>query len=404
MLKTYKYRLYPTKKQKENLGWTLDICHTLYNSCLVDRNRHYEETGKGVSYIDQAKILVQDKKRIECLTNIHSQVLQDVLMRVEKAYKAFFRRIKEKKGKAGYPRFKPQNRYDSITYTQSGFGIDDIGKLTLSKIGHIKIKQHRQINGIIKTCAIKKDIDKWYVCFSVEYTPVRKPIPNKKIGIDVGINPLIAFSDGKPPIDNPKYLIKSEKRLIKKQKRLSSKVKGSNNRKKAITVVATLHKKVSNQRRDFQHKISREIVDNYGIIGIEDLRIRNMVKNHRFAKSISDAGWGQFFSFLTYKAEEAGCYVGRVNPRNTSKECCVCHYIYYDMTLADRTWTCPVCHIEHDRNTCASKNIGNRLIRPEWPEYTLGETGSMDDPSYSNIAALKSIPSMNQEAPPEREG
>ena len=418
MLKTYKFRLSPTKNQIDKLDQMLETCRILYNSCLVDRNRHYESTGKGLSYIAQAKILTGDKKRIEYLTNIHSQVLQDVLKRVEKAYNNFFRRVKEKKGKAGYPRFKPQNRYDSITYTQSGFEII-AGKLKLSKIGHIKIKQHRQINGDIKTCAIKKEIDKWYVCFSVEYTPIPKPIPNKQIGIDVGIKSFAVLTGGKQ-IDNPKYLIKSEKRLIKKQRQLSSKVKGSNNRKKARIAVATLHKKVSNQRRDFHHKVSREIVDNYNLIKVEDLRIKNMVKNHKLAKSISDASWGQFFFFLTYKAVEAGSRVERVDPRYTSMECHVCHNINYDLTLADRTWTCPSCHTVHDRDGNSAVIIDNKkpirlicsrmfikakpLYPTKWPEFTLGETGSMDDPSYLTIAALKSIPSLNQEAPPERKG
>ena len=350
----------------------------------------------------QQKILVQDKKNIEYLTNIHSQVLQDVLFRVEKAYNNFFRRLKDKNGKAGYPRFKNYGRYDSITYTQSGFGIDDTGKLSLSKIGHIKLKLHRNISGVIKTCAIKKEIDKWYVCFSVEYKPIARTIPNKEIGIDVGINHFAALSGG-TFIDNPKYLIKSEERLIKKQRQLSSKVKGSNKRKKAKVILSTLHKKVSNQRKDFHHKLSREIVDNYGIIGVEDLQIKNMVKNHNLAKSISDAGWGQFFSFLTYKAVEAGCYVGRVDPRYTSKECWVCHYIYYDMTLSVRKWTCPVCHTVHDRDTNSSIIVKNR-IRQELPKYTPGEISSMDDPSYLTIAALKSTLSKNREAPPERKG
>ena len=418
MLKTYKYRLYPTNGQKEKLDWTLEMCRILYNSCLVDRNRHYESTGKGLSRMTQQKILVRDKKNIEYLTNIHSQVLQDVLFRVEKAYKAFFRRIKDKNGKAGYPRFKNYGRYDSITYTQSGFGIDDTGKLSLSKIGHIKLKLHRNISGIIKTCSIKKEIDKWYACFSVEYKPIERPIPDKQIGIDIGINPFVALSDGKQ-IDNPKYLIKSEERLIRKQRRLSCKKKGSNNRKKAITVVAKAHKKVSNQRKDFQHKLSREIVDNYGVIAVEDLQIRNMVKNHNLAKSINDAGWGQFFSFLTYKAEEAGCYVEKVNPRYTSKTCLACGYIYKDMTLAIRNWTCPVCNTVHDRNINAAGNIINKKIRQicsrmfikakplcptKWPKFTPEEISSMDDPSYSNIAALKSTLSLNREAPPERKG
>ena len=400
MLKTYKYRLYPTKKQIDKLNWTLETCRILYNSCLVDRNRYYEQIGKGLSRIDQQKILVHDKKNITYLTNIHSQVLQNVLFRVDKAYKAFFRRLKDRNGKAGYPRFKNYGRYDSITYTQSGFGIDDTGKLSLSKIGHIKLKLHRNISGVIKTCNIKREIDKWYVCFSVKYEPVKKPLPCKQIGIDMGIKSFAVLSDGKV-IDNAKYLIKSEDKLVKKQKQLSSKKKGSNNRKKAITVVAKLHKKVSNQRKDFQHKVSRKIIDNYGYIAVENLQIKNMVKNHSLAKSINDAGWGQFLSFITYKAEEAGCYVEKVNPRNTSKKCSVCGYIYSDMDLSIRRWTCPVCNTAHDRDTNASINILNKTIGKELAEFTLVETGNVDDRS---ISYLKSTPSENQEAPSVRAG
>ncbi len=403
MLKTYKYRLYPTRKQTKELEWTLETCRILYNSCLVDRNRHYEQTGKGLSRIDQQKILVRDKKNIEYLMNIHSQVLQDVLFRVEKAYKAFFRRLKDRNGKAGYPRFKNIDRYDSITYTQSGFKIIEPAKLALSKIGCIKLKLHRNINGAIKTCNIKKEADKWYVCFSVEYEPVRKPIPAQQIGIDVGIKSFAVLSNGEE-VDNPKYLVKSEEKLIKKQKRLSSKKKGSNNRKKARMLVAKLHKKVSEQRRDFHHKVSRKIVDNHGYIVVEDLQIKNMVKNHNLAKSINDAGWGQFLSFLTYKAEEAGCYVEKVNPRNTSKSCSICGYVYKDMTLSVRNWVCPICNTEHNRDINASINILNKTIGRVPAEFTLGEISSMDDIASSNTCALKSILSKNQEAPPERAG
>ena len=385
----------------------LETCRILYNSCLVDRNRHYEETGKGLSRIDQQKILVKDKKNISYLTDIHSQVLQDVLFRVEKAYKAFFRRLKDRNGKAGYPRFKNYGRYDSITYTQSGFEIID-GKLALSKIGHIKLKQHRSVFGIIKTCNIKKEIDKWYVCFSVEYTPVTKKqtVIRKHVGIDVGIRSFAVLSNGET-LDNPKYLVKSEEKLIKKQKRLSSKEKGSNNRKKARIEVAIAHKKVSNQRKDFQHKQSRRLVAHYGYIAVEDLQIRNMVKNHCLSKSIHDAGWGQFLSFMEYKAEEAGILFLRVNPRNTSKTCSVCGYIYSDMDLSVRKWTCPVCNTTHDRDVNAAINVDKILtlkIRQELPEFTLGEISSMDDPVVRKSYALKSTLSMNQEAPPERAG
>ena len=400
MRRTYKFRLYPTRKQTEKLNWTLETCRTLYNSCLVDRNRHYDETGKGLSRVNQQVILKMDKKILPYLKEIHSHVLQDVLFRVERAYNNFFRRVKEKaktKEKAGYPRFKNYGRYDSITYTQSGYEIID-GKLKLSKIGSIKIKQHRSINGIIKTVNIKKESDKFYVCLSVLYKPAIKPIPVKQIGIDVGIKSFAVLSDGKV-IDNPKYLINSEEKLISKQKELSKKKKDSNNRRKTIKVVNRFHTKIKNKRKDFQHKVSRHIVDNYGYITVEGLQIKNMVQNHNLAKAINDAGWGQFISFLTYKAEEAGCYVEKVNPNYTSKMCSVCGYIYKDMDLSVREWTCPVCNTEHDRDINASINILNKTIRQELPEYTLGETGSMDDIVSSNAYALKSIPSSNQEAP-----
>ena len=389
MFKTYKYRLHPTKNQIEKLNWTLETCRILYNSCLVDRNRHYEETKSSLSRFDQQKILVQDKKNIEYLKSIHSQVLQDVLFRVEKAYTNFFRRVKEKKGKAGFPRFKNQGRYDSITYSQSGFEIDKDGKLSLSKIGHIKIKLHRQINGIIKTCNINKEIDKWYACFTVEYVPGVKSIPDKQIGIDVGIKSFATLSNGEV-IDNPKYLIKSEKLLIKRQKQLSNKKKGSNNRTKSRLTVAKLHKHISNQRKDFQHKVSRNIIDNYGYIKVEDLQISNMIKNHKLSKSISDASWGQFICFLNYKAEEAGCYLEKVNPRNTSKECSVCGYIYKDMDLSIRNWICPICHTEHDRDVNASINICNKNTSGT-TEFTLGEISSVDDIVDENLCTKKHL-------------
>jgi len=394
MIKTYKFRLYPTAKQTDKLNSTLDLCRILYNSCLADRNRHYKETKQGLSRTDQQRILVQDKKNIPYLTEIHSQVLQDVLFRVEKAYKNFFRQLKDKSDKAGFPRFKGIGRYDSITYTQSGFEIID-DKLKLSKLGTIKLKQHRNIGGIIKTCNIKKEIDKWYACFSVEYNIIPKPVPDKQIGIDVGINSFAVLSDGKI-VDNPKYLRKSEEKLIKKQKQLSSKKKGSDNRKKAKKVVAILHKHVANQRKDFHHKESKKIVNNYYYIVVEDLQIKNMVKNHHLAKSINDAGWGQFISFLTYKAEEAGCYVEKINPRNTSKTCNKCGYIHKEMTLAIRSWDCPICKAHHDRDGNASINILNNTAGTAG--ITLGEIGSVDDIVSSNTYALKSTLSTNQEA------
>jgi len=352
--KCFKYRIYPTKKQVQKLEWTLDKCRILYNSCLLDRRNHYEQTGKGLSRIDQQVILKNDKDRFEFLKDIHSQVLQDVLVRVDRAFQNFFRRVKTGE-KPGYPRFKGEGRYDSITYPQeSAFQITPQG-LKLSKIGTIKIKLHRAIQGKIKTCIIKREIDRWYACFSVEYEPVKKPIPEKSIGIDVGIKFFATLSDGSV-IDNPKYLIQSEKKLKNKQRCLSRKKKGSANRKKARKIVAKLHCKIRNQRSDFHHKVSRSIIDNYGFIAVEDLNIKGMVRNHYLAKSIYDAGWRQFLNYLTYKAEEAGCRVEKVAPHHTSIICSRCGNSV-PKTLANRIHRCPFCNVILDRDHNAAINI-----------------------------------------------
>jgi len=386
MRKTYKYRLHPTKNQTQKLEQTLETCRILYNSCLQDRRNRYEQTGKGLSRIEQQKILVADKKRVQLLLDVHSQVLQDVLFRVEKAYQGFFRRLKENT-KPGYPRFKGEGRYDSITYPQKpGFDIVN-GRLKLSKIGHIKIKLHRQIRGDIKTCTVMKDGNHWYACFSVEYNPDGKPVPIKSIGIDVGVKSFAVLSDG-TIIDNPRYLTKSEKKLIRKQKDLSRKKKGSSNRMKTRLTVASLHRKVKNQRSDFQHKVSRYIVDNYGFIAVEDLNIRNMVRNCHLAKSISDAGWGGFLLKLAYKAEEAGCRFEKVTARNTSVICSGCGE-NVPKNLSVRTHMCPFCGLVLDRDHNAAINIINKS--------TVGITGS-----NARGEAVQSGSSWNREAPSER--
>ncbi|MCX5804008.1 MAG: transposase [Proteobacteria bacterium] len=320
---------------------------------------------------------------------MHSQVLQDVLFRVERAFQGFFRRLKEKNGKAGYPRFKSENRYDSITYPQQpGFQLTEQG-LKLSKIGTIKLKKHREIKGDIETCTIKKEIDRWYACFSVEYGPVKKLIPDKAIGIDMGIKSFATLSNGEI-IDNPKYLRKSEERLITKQRQLSQKKKGCKNRKKARIKVAKLHCKVRNQRNDFHHKVSRKIVDTYGFIVVENLHIKGMVRNHHLAKSISDAGWRQFLNYLTYKAEEAGCLVEKVSPHYTSINCSVCGEPV-PKTLAQRIHRCPFCKTVMDRDHNAAQNI---LLKSTAGTAGINAWGE----------AVYQCPSLNQEALSVRTG
>lgn len=371
MRKTYKYRLYPSKTQEAKLLATLEVCRILFNSCLVDRKCHYESTGKGLSRIRQQEILAADKKRVLLLKEVHSQVLQDVLFRVDRAYQGFFRRLSEKHGKTGYPRFKSEGRYDSITYPQEpGFKIEE-GKLKLSKIGHLKIKMHRAVAGQVKTCTIRKDGNHWYTCFSVEYEPEKRPVPTKAVGIDVGLKSFATLSDG-TEITNPKHLRKAEAKLKRVQRSLSRKKKGGGNRMEAKQAVAKLHRKVRNQRLDFHHKEARKIVNNFGLIVAEDLKIKNMVRNRHLSKSISDAGWGNFLLLLASKAEEAGCRFEKVDPCHTSVNCSCCGS-KVPKTLASRTHRCPSCGLVLSRDHNAAINILQRATAGTAESYAWGE-------------------------------
>jgi putative transposase len=383
MRKTYKYRIYPSNQQIVKLEAMFDICRILYNSCLVDRKNHYEATGKGLSRMDQQKILTADRKRVLLLKEVHSQVLQDVLFRVERAFDGFFRRLKGKDGKAGYPRFKSVGRYDSISYPQEpGFKLED-NKLKISKIGHIKIKMHRSIIGKVKNCTIRRDGTHWYACFSTEYSPEATTPPQTAIGIDVGLKSFATLSNGQE-IQNPKFFRKLESRLVRVQRSLSRKKKGSHNRSKSRKALATVHRKIRNQRNNFHHQETRKIVNSYGYIKAEDLNIKGMVRNHHLAKSISDAGWGGFLTIMAYKAEEAGCYFEKVPAHHTSINCSNCG-TPVPKTLATRTHKCPVCKIELDRDHNAAINILNK--------NTVGTTGI-----HAWGEVVQSDSSMNQEA------
>ena len=351
------------------LSHILEICRVLYNSCVLDRKNRYEQTGNGLSRTDQQVVLKNDKNRFEFLNDIHSQVLQAVLFRVERAFQNFFRRVKSGE-EPGYPRLRGVGRYDSITYPQAAaFQITEQG-LRLSKIGTIKIKLHRPINGTIKTCTIKREADKWYACFAVECEPVRKAVSGKFIGIDLGIKSFAVLSNGEI-IDSPKYFRKSEKVLVRKQRRLSKAKKGSANRKKRRRTVSRLHCKIRNQRSDFLHKESRKIVNTYGFIAAEDLNIKGMVRNHCLAKSISDAGWGQFLGFLEYKAEEAGVQFEKVAPHYTSINCSHCGNPV-PKKLKDRIHFCITCGTILDRDHNAAINILNKSTVGTYGKLRLG--------------------------------
>ena len=374
MQRTYKYRLYPNKEQVKKFEQTLNVCRNLYNNALTQRKKYYKQNGKGLSRVKQQELLKKRKKEDVYLKQVHSQILQDVLFRVEKAFALFFIRLKAKNSKAGYPRYKSYNRYDSFTYPQQpGFKLN--GKeLKLSKIGIIKIKLHRPIQGEIKTCTIKIEIDRWYACFSASVNLPHKSVVQKAVGIDVGITHF-AYLSNEEIIDNPKPLINSEKKLKRTQRKLSKRQKGSKNRNKQKVRVAKVHRKIKDQRNDFLHKLSRKIVNSFSFIAVEDLAITSMVKNHHLAKSIADASWGQFLSYLTYKVEETGGKVVKINPRGTSQICSFCSNLV-SKSLSVRIHKCPYCGITLDRDYNSALNILQRAIGQGLPESTPLEIAS----------------------------
>ncbi len=367
MRKTFKCRIYPTRKQNIKLLHVLGVCRRLYNDSLHDRQVAYEDCHCGLSYYDQ-----QNWLKYADYQGVYGHVLQNVLRRIDTSFQNFFGRVKNGE-KPGYPRFQGRSRYDSFTYPDpygTGYKLED-GKLHLSKIGAIRIFVHREIEGDIKTCTIKRDADHWYATFSAE---LPDPIPQAirtSVGVDVGITKLATLSDG-TEIKNPKILDKYDSKLRKAQRKLSRKKKGSNNRNKQRLKVARLHRKIRNARKDYMHKTSRTLADTYDRLIFEDLRIKNMVKNHHLARSIHDASWNMLINFTTYKAEYAGGAVERVNPRNTSKQCSACGYIQA-MPLSRRTYNCIYCGNTMDRDHNAAINIKNRYVPADCGELTPAE-------------------------------
>jgi putative transposase len=368
----YKFRLYPTKKQAQALHWTLDRARELYNAALQERRDAYRMAGKSLTYYDQANQLPEIKAIREEYRDIHSQVLQEVLRRVDKAMKAFFRRVKVGE-KPGYPRFQGKNRYDSFTYPQMGFSLTADSRICLSKIGSLKVKLHREIKGTIKTCTIKREGDSWFVVFACEVAPEELKENAEAIGIDLGLLHFATLSDGST-IENPRYYRKAQKRLENLQQFLSRKKRGSNRRRKAVKQVAKAHRKVANQRKDFLHKQSRRLVNSYGLIVFEELQPANMSKRPKpkqdengtylpngaaakggLNKSILDAGWAQFQQYCSYKAANAGRSILLVNPNYTSQVCSSCGTVK-KKELSERWHSCE-CGTELDRDHNAAINI-----------------------------------------------
>ena len=383
--KCLKYRLYPTPAQETRLRQTLSVCKDVYNSLLNERKCDYELTGKSPSRYDQQKHFPVWAKAFPEVGRVFSQVLQNVAVRVDLAFQAFFTRCKEG-ATPGFPRCKRAG-YDSFTYPQAGFKVH-AQSVYLSKIGLVKALLHRTVEGkqitakprkmeqTVKTCTVRRHNDKWYVCFVIEYEAVPLPDSTDQIGLDVGIKTFAALSNGEF-IDNPKFLRTDEKALSKAQHHVEKHKQGSPAQRKARQVVRRIHERIRNRRHNFLHQESRQLVNRYGLIAVEKLNIRNMsqspapqpdtknagqfLPNGHAAKaglnkSILDAGWGMFRTMLMNKAASAGRKFAEVDPAWTSQDCSGCG-TRVRKKLSERIHDCPHCGLSLDRDTNAAINI-----------------------------------------------
>ena len=354
--KTYKYKLTPTPEQERAMAFVVRRCRELYNAALQERRDAWQKCSVSITAASQSAQLPAIKEVRPEYRDIHSQVLQEVLTRLERAFQAFFRRVRA--GEApGYPRFQGANRYTSFTYKQFGNGATlDNGFLVLSKIGRIAVRWSRPIAGTPKTVTIAKEADGWYACFSCAEVPA-PPLPRtgRETGIDVGLKVFLITSEGEA-VEHPRHLRKAEKHIKKAQRRVSRRKKGSKRRQKAVALLKRTHQQVKRQRQDFHHKTALKLLRQYDAIYLEDLRVANLVRNRHLSKSISDAGWAAFRTILEGKAVYAGRRVVAVPPASTSQDCSGCG-TRIPKSLSVRTHICTSCGLVMDRDENAARNI-----------------------------------------------
>lgn len=378
-MKTYKYRIYPTAKQATILRYQLGICRWVYNTMLATKRDAWDNMAKSLSKYDLINMLPTLKEEHVPWKEVHSQVVQEVVVRVSKAFDNFFRRVKDGE-KPGYPRFKSYGQYRSITFPQYGNGVNleptsrKDAYLTASKVGRLYVKYHRPIQGDIKTVNLSCNrLGEWFVSFACDNVPaVVAPHPQAdEVGIDVGLKTFAVFSDS-AVIDNPRFFRKGEANLATVQRKLSATYERSgpqraknkanrttrytpelNRRKRAVQKV---HKRIANQRANFVHQHTKGIVAFYGAIYVEELDIQQMVDNGRYNKSIYDAAWGLFRQVLAYKAASAGRRFRAVDPRGTTQRCSQCG-VTVPKTIEIRRHDCHNCGLSIDRDLNAARNI-----------------------------------------------
>lgn len=352
--RAYRYRFYPTAEQEALLAQTFGCVRFVYNSVLRYRTDAYYEHQEKISYLSANAKLTAMKQEAELtwLNDVSCVPLQQCLRHQQTAFKNFFQ------GRARYPTFKKKRGRQSAEFTRSAFKYRD-GELYLAKCSEpLDIRWSRKIPSEPSTVTVSKDTaGRYHVSLLCEEEPKRLTVSKRQAGIDVGLNSLVALSNGKH-VANPRHTKRWEKKLAKYQRRLSKKQLGSNNRNKVRHKVARVHAKISDCRRDVLHKLSRRLINENQVVCVETLRIRNMLKNRCLSKSIADASWHEFTRQLAYKADWAGrSFVAIDQWFPSSKRCSDCGHVIDKMPLDVRKWTCPECNSEHDRDTNAARNI-----------------------------------------------
>jgi putative transposase len=363
--KAYRYRLYPTRRQREALEAQLGDACILYNAALQERRDAYRNAHTSLNYYDQANQL----KAIRAAGHLglaNFSACQDVLRRVDKTFKAFFGRVQCGE-KAGYPRFKSRARFDSYTFPSYGDGcrIRDNGKLYCQGIGELKVKWHRPLQGTVKTVTLKREAGQWYVCFSVACEPSPLPASTESVGLDVGLESFATLSDG-TRIDNPRYFQTAQAQLRRVQRRVARRKRGSHRRRKAVQALQRVHAHIRNQRRDFHHQVARQLVNRFGLIAVEDLHLKSLARS-MLAKPILDAAWGAFILILLGKAAEAARLGVKVDASGTSQRCPCGAPV--PKTLGDRWHHCEACGLSVSRDHASAlciEQLGRSCYAETW--------------------------------------
>lgn len=360
MLRAYKYELFPSETQKAQLNGAFGSCRFVYNLALETKIAAYQ-SGKNLSCFDLSKQLTDLKKELAWLSDTPAQSLQQALSNLDSAYTNFF------KGKASFPKFRKKSGRQSFRIPVAVNVDFEKGTVKLPKFGEVDLALSRKFEGTARQATVSKTpTNRYFVSILVENGKANlslQPIKEATtVGIDLGIKHFAILSDGRK-VENPRNLIKAQHRLGIAQRSLSRKKKGSNRREKQKLAVAKIHEKVVNQRKDFQQKLSTEIINRYDSVAIENLNVAGMVKNHCLAKHISDASWGTFVSMLEYKAEWYGKNILQIGRFEPSSKMCTCGKINNALKLSDRAWTCNSCGVTHDRDVLAANNIKNFGLR-----------------------------------------